>query len=148
MDADAELDALIGRYSEVALDHRILNRDGAAHGFDDAAELDQRTVAGALEHAAVLARDGRIEEVGAKRPQPRERAILVHARHAAEAGDIGGEDRRDFTGLGHSSGIPALRRPANIRSRQAAMIGTFAVRRVIKALYCATVAICPPASTE
>ena len=103
VNADAEIDALIGGHSDVALDHRVLNRDGAAYGFDDAVELDHRPVASALEHAPVLAGDRGIDEVGAQRPQPRERAIPVRARHPAEADDVGGEDRRDFPGLGHSA---------------------------------------------
>ena len=89
MDADAELDALIRRRSDVALDHRVLNCDGAPHRFDDAAKFDQSPVAGALEQLAVLARDRRVDEVDAQRPQPRERAVLVRARHAAEADDVG-----------------------------------------------------------
>ncbi len=97
------IDALIGGRSDIALDHRVLNRDRASHGFDDAAEFDERPVARALEHAAVLAGDGGVDEVGAQRTQPRERAILVGARHPAEADDVGGQDRRDFPGLGHVS---------------------------------------------
>ena len=116
MNADPEHDALIGRHSDVALDHRVLNCDRAPHRFDDAAEFDQSPVAGALEHAAVLARDRGVDEVGAQRPQPRERPILVRARHAAEADDVGGQDRGDFAGLAHCSRSPALRRPsANAR---------------------------------
>ena len=97
-----KIDALVGRHSDVALDHRILNCDRASHRLDDAAELDQSPVAGALEHAAVLAGDGGVDEFGAQRPQPRERAVLVRARHAAEADDVGGQDRGDFAGLGSS----------------------------------------------
>ena len=113
MNADPEEDALIGRHSDVALDHRVLNCDGAPHRFDDAAKFDQRAVAGALEHPTVLARDGGVDEVGAQRPQPRERAVLVRARHATEADDVGGQDRGDFAGLGHSSGNPTLRRASD-----------------------------------
>src|SRR5271156_5656333 len=49
MNADAKLDAPIGRHPGVALDHRALHLDGAAHGVDHAAELDQRSIAGALD---------------------------------------------------------------------------------------------------
>ena len=42
MDADAELDAPVGRHAGIALDHAVLHFDGAAHGVDDAAELDDR----------------------------------------------------------------------------------------------------------
>ena len=42
MNADAELDAALGRHAGVALDHGVLHFDGAAHRVDHAAELDER----------------------------------------------------------------------------------------------------------
>jgi hypothetical protein len=60
--------------------------------------------------------DGWIDEVAAWPPQARERAILVGAREAAVADDIGDQNRRELAGLGHDSGIPALRRPSYVRS--------------------------------
>ena len=65
MNADPEDDALIGRSSDVVLDHRVLNCDGAPHRFDDAAEFDQSPITGALEHVAVLPRDRGVDGVGA-----------------------------------------------------------------------------------
>ena len=59
MDADAKFDALVGRDPSVALDHRRLDFNGAAHRVDDAAELDDAAVAGALDDAAVMHGDGR-----------------------------------------------------------------------------------------
>ena len=59
MDADAKLDALVGRDARVALDHGVLHFDRAAHRVDDAAELDDAAVAGALDDAAVMHGDGR-----------------------------------------------------------------------------------------
>ena len=53
MDADAQFDAPSDRDARVALDHRVLNFNRAAHGVDHAAELDDEPVAGALEDAAV-----------------------------------------------------------------------------------------------
>ena len=53
MNADAELDAPVLGHAGIALDHGVLNFDGAAHGIDDAAELDDRPVAGALDDAPV-----------------------------------------------------------------------------------------------
>ena len=41
MDADAEFDAALGGQAGVALDHAVLHLDGAAHGVDHAAELDE-----------------------------------------------------------------------------------------------------------
>jgi hypothetical protein len=72
----------LGWHADVALDHAVLDFDGAAHGVDDAAELDERAVAGALDDAALVNGDGRIDEVAAQSPQPRERALLVGAGEA------------------------------------------------------------------
>ena len=54
MDADAELDAALGRKAGVALDHTVLHFDGTAHGIDHAAELNDSSVAGALDHAPIM----------------------------------------------------------------------------------------------
>ena len=59
MDADAKLDAPLRRHTSVAFDHAVLDFDGAAHRVDDAAELDERAVAGALDDATVMHCDGR-----------------------------------------------------------------------------------------
>ena len=103
MDADAELDAAVLGHAGVALDHRVLDFDRAAHGVDHAAELDERAVAGALDHAPVVHGDRRVDEVAAQRPQPRERAILVRAGEPGEADDVGGQDRGELAGLGHDA---------------------------------------------
>ena len=88
MDADAELDAAFRRQAGVALDHAVLHFDGAAHRVDHAAELDDAAVAGALDDAAVMEGDGRIDQVAAERPEPRQNAILVRSREPAIADDI------------------------------------------------------------
>ena len=82
MNADAELDAPVVWQAGVALDHRVLNLDGAAHRVDHAAELDNCAVSGALDHAAVMDGDGRIDEIAAQRPEPRQGSIFVHAGRA------------------------------------------------------------------
>ena len=99
MDADAELDAAICRQAGVALDHAVLHFDRAAHRVDHAAELDEDAVAGALDDAAVVGRDGRVDESLRSALQPRQRAILVRAGEPAIADDIGDQDRREFPGL-------------------------------------------------
>ena len=108
MNADAEHDAAILGHAGVAFDHRVLQFDRAADGVDHAAELDDRTVAGALDDAPVMHGDGRIDQVAAQRPQSRQDAILVRARQPAVTHDVGSQDRRDFTALAHSSGTPAF----------------------------------------
>ncbi len=92
-----------GRHAGVALDHAVLHFDGAAHRVDHAAELDQRAVAGALDHAPVMDGDRGVDQVAAQSPQPRERAVLVRAREPAVADDVGRQDRGDFPGFGHGA---------------------------------------------
>ena len=70
MNADTKLDATLRGETGVALQHAVLNFDGAAHGVDHAPELNQAAVAGALDHASSMKGDGGIDEVAAERTQP------------------------------------------------------------------------------
>jgi hypothetical protein len=45
--------------------------------------------------------DGRLDQIAAKAPETRERAILVGASEPALADDIRHQNRRKFPGLGH-----------------------------------------------
>ena len=119
MDADAELDAALGRKASIALDHAVLHLDGAAHGVDDAAELDEDAVAGALDHAAVMHGDGRIDQIAPERPQPRQCAILVGAGKPAVSDHIRRQYCREFPGLGHDSGNPTLVSKVQVRTSSA-----------------------------
>ena len=103
MNADAELDAALGRHAGVALDHAVLHLDRAAHRVDHAAELDEAAVAGALDDAPVMHGDGGIDQIAAQRPQPRQRAILVRAGEPAVADHVGDQDRRNFPGFAHGA---------------------------------------------
>ena len=76
---DAEFDAALGRQAGVALDEALLHLDGAAHSVNDAAELDDAAVARALDHAAAMHRDRRIDEVAPERAQPRQNTVFVGA---------------------------------------------------------------------
>ncbi len=89
MNADAELDATVLGHARIALDHGVLNFDGAAHGFDHAAEFDDRAVARALDDAAVMSGNGGIDEIAAQRPEARKDAVLVGAGKAAVSNDVG-----------------------------------------------------------
>jgi hypothetical protein len=106
MNADPEDDAAILGHARVALDHGVLNFDGAANGVDDAAELDDRAVPGSLDDSPAMHGDGRVDEIAAQRPQPRQYAIFVRAGEPAIADDIRAKDRRQFSGLGHSAPRP------------------------------------------
>jgi hypothetical protein len=57
MNADAKLDAALGRQAGVALDHAVLHFDRAAHRIDHAAKLDETSIAGALDDASMVRRD-------------------------------------------------------------------------------------------
>src|SRR5215469_15797280 len=63
MHADAELDAAIVRKASVALDHAVLHFDGAADCVDHAAELEDDSVASALDDAAMMGGDCRVDEI-------------------------------------------------------------------------------------
>ena len=93
----------LGRQAGVALDHAVLHLDGAAHGVDHAAELDEVAVAGALDDAPMMRGDGRIDQIAAQRPQPRQCAILVRACKPAIADHVRDQNRRDFPGFRHGA---------------------------------------------
>ena len=101
MNADTELNSLLRRQAGVTLDHAVLALDRAANGVDDAAKLDENAVAGSLDNAAVMQSDGRVDEIAPQGSQPSERAVLVSARQAREADDIGGKNRGELSGLAH-----------------------------------------------
>ena len=94
MNADAKLDAALGRQAGVALDRAILDLDGATHGVHHAAELDDCAVAGALDDATVMGGDGGVDEIAAQAPDARQRAILVSAGEPAVADNIRNQDSR------------------------------------------------------
>ena len=113
MNADAKLDALVRREAGVALDHAVLHFDCAADRIDHAAELDDASVAGALDDPAVVDGDCGIDQIAAQRPQPRKNPILVRAREPAVADNIGDQNRRKFPGLAHgaSAGVRLAQKP-------------------------------------
>jgi hypothetical protein len=65
MNANAELNPPIFGHAGVAVDHVVLNRDRAAHRVDDAAELTNEPVAGALDGAPMMRSDRRIDQIAA-----------------------------------------------------------------------------------
>ena len=107
MDADPKFDALVGRDPSVALDHAVLDFNGAVHCVDDTAELDDAAVAGALDDAAVMHGDGRVDQVAAERPQPRQDPVLVRPGKPRIADDVGHQDRRELSGLAHGANAEA-----------------------------------------
>jgi hypothetical protein len=74
-DPDAQFDAVVRRDACIALGHRPLHRDRAAHGIDDAGKFHQQAVAGSLDDAAAVLGDLRIDELAAQRLEAFERAL-------------------------------------------------------------------------
>ena len=107
VDADPKFDALVGRDLGVALDHRPLDFNGAVHCVDDAAEFDDTAVARALDDAAVMHRDGRVDQVAAKGPKASEDSIFIRTRKPRVADDVGHQDRRELSGLAHGASAEA-----------------------------------------
>ena len=95
VDADAEVDALVGRDAFVAFRHRALHLDRTAHRADDAGEFDQQPVAHRLDDAALMLLDPGVAEIAPDRAQGRERALLVPAHQKRIAGDIDRNDCRE-----------------------------------------------------
>ena len=88
MNADAKFDALVERDARIALDHGVLHFERAAHRVDDAAELDDAAVAGALDDAAMMHGDRGIDQIAAQRAQSRQSSIFVRAGEPAVADHI------------------------------------------------------------
>jgi hypothetical protein len=103
MNADAKLDAPFGRQTRVALDHAVLHLDGATHGVDDAAELDQAAVAGAFDDAAVMRGDGGVDEIATEAPQAHQGAILVSRGESAVADNVGDQDCSELARFRHGA---------------------------------------------
>ena len=56
-----------------------------------------------LTTTAVMQGDGRIDQVAAQRPEPRQDAILVRAREPAVTDNIRNQNRRNLPGLAHGA---------------------------------------------
>jgi len=84
---------------------------GGVQGVDHTTELDEEAVARGFHKPAVMRGDRRVDYLGADGPEPPERAGFVRADQSRIAGDICCQDGGKAAGRGHSSGIPALRRP-------------------------------------
>ena len=106
VNADASLDPLVGGQTGVALSQAATHFHGAANGLDHAAKFDERAVAGPLDDPPVVDRDRRVDEVAAQSAQPRQRQFLVSARQPAVADDVGDQNRRELSRLGHKALSP------------------------------------------
>src|SRR6185503_5903992 len=119
VNANAEFYPAFRRHTRIALDHCILHLDSAAHGIHYAAELDDGSIAGALDYPTPMDCDGWIDQIAAQRPQPRQSAILIRTGKPAEPNHICRQDSREFPLFGHylygsSTTIP-ITRPYRMR---------------------------------
>jgi hypothetical protein len=64
--------------------------------------------------------DRRVDQVTAQRAKPRQSAILVRAGQAAEADDVGGQDRRNFPGFAHT--LPSAVTQSSIRTARVSRV--------------------------
>jgi len=117
IDAHAKFDAALCRCRGVAGDHLPLHLDRTAYRVDDAGKLGEQSVAGVFDHSAPVLGDVWVDQFGEMSLQALVRALLIRANQARIAGDIGGQDRCEFTGRAHFSGNPALRYPSTYMSR-------------------------------
>ncbi len=91
MDADAPFHAAFGGYARIALRRQLLQCQGALHGADHRAELDQHAVAGGLDDPPAMMGDERIGG-SAMLAQCLCGARFVEPHQPAVAGHIGGEN--------------------------------------------------------
>ena len=94
VDADAQHDRVAGGRSGVARGHFALDVDGAAHGVDDAGELDEQAVADGLDDPPAMPVDLGVGDLAPDRLQGKQRPLLVLAHQPGIADDIGRQDRR------------------------------------------------------
>ena len=89
MNANPELDALLGRHAGVALDMAVWTSTAQRTASTTLRNSMIDAVAGALDDASTVHGDDRVDQVAAKCPEPRKRAVFVRAGEPAIAGDVG-----------------------------------------------------------
>jgi len=68
----------------------VLEIDGALHGIDRTAELNEHTITGDLENAALVLGNERLQQILSPSLERGERAGLVGLHHSALANHVGG----------------------------------------------------------
>jgi len=81
IDADAKLHALVVGLIGDVFRHAPLDFDCALDGIDDTRDLDQQAVAGGLDDATPVARDGRFDQFIEMGVEPRARPRFILAVH-------------------------------------------------------------------
>jgi hypothetical protein len=93
IDANPQLDTLIGGYAGIARTHPLLQLDSAAHRIYHAGKFDQQPITGRFHDAPVVLGDFRVDQFAAVSLETSKRPLLVHSHQSAVACHIGGNDR-------------------------------------------------------
>ena len=96
VDADPEFDPFVLVDAGVQPDHAVLQVQGAACRVDNAAELDQQTIAHGFENPTAIRGDGGVNRVCAQFGEAARSALFVEPGQTREANDVGGKDRGEF----------------------------------------------------
>jgi hypothetical protein len=94
VDADTKVDALVCRYTCIALSHATLHVDRAAHRIDYAEKFQQQAIARGLDDPAAVFGDLRINQLPPVGLQSRQGRAVVAAHMQGIAHHIGRYDRR------------------------------------------------------
>src|SRR6185437_10396361 len=109
VNTDAKLNATFGRQASVALGHAVLDLDGAANSIHNTSKLNEDAIARPVDDAAVMQRDGGINEIASECAQPRKRPLLVGSSEFAVSGYIRRKNSCEFARLGHGCPSPHAR---------------------------------------
>jgi hypothetical protein len=97
VDADPEFDPFVRVDAGVQRDHAALDIQGAASRVDNAAELDQQTIAHGFENPTAIRGDGGVNPVCAQFGEAARGPVFVKPGQTREANDVGGKDRSQLT---------------------------------------------------
>ena len=101
MDADAELDAALGRKPALRSTMPFCTSMAQRTASTTLRNSMRTAVPGALHDATVVDTDGRGDQIAPERPQPCQRTFLVAAREAAEADHVSGQDSGELALFRH-----------------------------------------------
>jgi hypothetical protein len=96
-----QFDAVVRRDFAVPFGYSPLHLYRAPHRVNDAGKLDQQTVDGGLDDAAMVLGDLWIDDLAAQRFEAFERAFLVRPHQPRIPRHIGGEDRGETADARH-----------------------------------------------
>jgi hypothetical protein len=93
-DIDANTKAHLGLWAIIPFSHLLLDGHGAGDCIHSAGELDQQSISGALDDAAIVGGDRRIDDLAAVSLEGFERACLIGSHQTRITDDISRQYRR------------------------------------------------------